>query len=304
MSNRRYDLLAVDLDGTLLAPDGRITPASKDAIDRARADGLEVVICTGRAYVETEYAIAEISAHIPADGRSVAPVITTGGAAVVDAATDTLMHAWRLESDLVERICDRFHASGRAPLILKHRGEAGYDYAILDFGPLEYPTQLWFQKMPLEVRYLQSLEEDDHIDLSLRIGFAAMTPVMRELAEPIMAEFSAEAFMQYFSAVGGSHDADPKGDPNDRVQLLEVFHPEVSKWRGIHTLASAQGIPDGRVAAIGDEINDLAMIRHAGLGIAMGNAVEPVKRIADRHTESFAQDGLANAIDRILDGEW
>ena len=59
-----------------------------------------------------------------------------------------------------------------------------------------------------------------------------------------------------------------------------------------------------RIAAIGDEINDAAMIRSAGLGVAMGNAVPAVRDAARRHTLANTHDGVAYAIARILGGEW
>ncbi|HVZ94165.1 MAG TPA: HAD hydrolase family protein, partial [Phycisphaerales bacterium] len=75
-------------------------------------------------------------------------------------------------------------------------------------------------------------------------------------------------------------------------------------WTAIHRLAMEQRIPRERIASIGDEVNDLAMIEGAGLGIAMGNAVPAIKEAAKAHTESNAKDGVARAIERILNGEW
>ena len=91
---------------------------------------------------------------------------------------------------------------------------------------------------------------------------------------------------------------------DDSVHLLEVFDRQVSKWTAIHRLALEQGVPRERIAAIGDEVNDLAMIEGAGLGVAMGNAVPAVKAAARAHTASNAQDGVAVAIRRILSREW
>ncbi|MEM1164918.1 MAG: HAD hydrolase family protein [Planctomycetota bacterium] len=304
MSPPRYDLLAVDLDGTLLDPNGRVSEASRDAVARAREAGLEIVICTGRAYSEAADAIHAIEAHLPAAGRRIAPVVTTGGAAVFDAATDRLLHVWRLDEALVRGMCERFRELNRAPLILKDRGATGYDYLVVKYGPLEYPSKWWFSNMPLEVRYIDHIDDDEYPEDSIRLGFAAGWAAMREIVAPLIEEFGERAFIQYFGAIGGTHEPDPDGPTDDKVQLLEVFHREVTKWRGIHALAYAQGIPDERVAAIGDEINDLAMIRSAGLGIAMGNAVPEVKDAADVETASHNHDGLAMAIDKILSGEW
>ena len=58
------------------------------------------------------------------------------------------------------------------------------------------------------------------------------------------------------------------------------------------------------MAAIGDQINDLTMIRGAGLGIAMGNAIQPVKDAARQRTRGHHEDGVAHAIEQILSGAW
>jgi hydroxymethylpyrimidine pyrophosphatase-like HAD family hydrolase len=72
----------------------------------------------------------------------------------------------------------------------------------------------------------------------------------------------------------------------------------------VHRLALEQRIPRERIAAIGDEVNDIAMIEGAGLGIAMANAVPQVKKAAKVETASNADDGVARAIEKILSGEW
>ena len=60
----------------------------------------------------------------------------------------------------------------------------------------------------------------------------------------------------------------------------------------------------GRICATGDEINDMAMISQAGLGIAMGNAAPSIKAAAKRETLHHDDDGVAHAIKMVLDGEW
>jgi hypothetical protein len=64
------------------------------------------------------------------------------------------------------------------------------------------------------------------------------------------------------------------------------------------------GLTPAQIAAIGDEINDVTMIAGAGLGIAMGNAIAPVRQAARRTTRTNAEAGVAYAIDRILASEW
>jgi hydroxymethylpyrimidine pyrophosphatase-like HAD family hydrolase len=270
----------------------------------AGSRSIEVVICTGRGVAESKVAIDSIRADIPAKGREVAPIVVAGGAMVADARSGRTLHRWPMDRGLVERLCAHFAAANRAPLVLKDRDAAGFDYLVVNTGPIEHPTQWWFEVMDVEVKFIDSIAHDPHPEHTVRVGFAAETPVMRALAASVKEGFGHETTVQHFCAVAGNRDGGPHGVRTEDIQLLEVFDRQVNKWTAIHQLALKQGIPRERVAAIGDEVNDLAMIQGAGLGIAMGNAIPEVKAAADVQTLGHAQDGVAYAILRILAGEW
>jgi 3-deoxy-D-manno-octulosonate 8-phosphate phosphatase KdsC-like HAD superfamily phosphatase len=89
-----------------------------------------------------------------------------------------------------------------------------------------------------------------------------------------------------------------------RYHILEVFSKDANKWTALSWLAARHGVTTERMVAIGDEVNDESMIVGAGLGIAMGNAVPRVKAAAKRQTLRHDEDGVAHAIERVLDGEW
>lgn len=309
MPEPKYDILALDLDGTLLGPDGRVSDANAQAVERARRAGIEVVLCTGRGYRESGEAIQAIRADRIAAGRSVAPVVVSGGAMIVDASTSRTLHRWPLDPGMAAEVCDLFASMNRAPLLLKDFDAAGYDYLVINSGPIEPPTQWWFEHMPVEVRFISSLDDDEHPEHTVRVGFAASTSVMTEMAAAVRAQFGRRAVIHAFAAVSSAEDrVGADGKPivgkDENIHLIEVFDAQVSKWTAIHRLALEQGIARERVAAIGDEINDLAMIEGAGLGIAMGNAIDEVQRAAQRQTLHHADHGVAYAIDKILTGEW
>lgn len=304
MPAHRYDLIALDLDGTLFGPDGRVSQANRDAVQRARDAGIEVVICTGRALVESGEAIRAIEAFKPARGREVAPVVCAGGAMVCDASTGKTLHRWPMDEGLVRRLGDHFARLSRAPLILKDRDAAGFDYLVVNTGPIEPPSQWWFNVMDVEVKFIDDIRHDPHPQHTVRVGFAATSSVMHELASGVHEYFGAETLTQHFAAVAGIHPDQPHGIKDGRIHLLEVFDRQVNKWTAVRRLALEQGIARERVAAIGDEVNDVAMIEGAGLGIAMGNAVASVKHAAKVQTLSHAEDGVAHAIGKILAGEW
>jgi hydroxymethylpyrimidine pyrophosphatase-like HAD family hydrolase len=83
---------------------------------------------------------------------------------------------------------------------------------------------------------------------------------------------------------------------NYQGHILEVLPPTVSKWAALYQLAVQLGIAAQDILAVGDDENDLEMIRHAGLGVAMGNATAAVKAAADYVTGTNAEDGLVQAI--------
>ena len=87
---------------------------------------------------------------------------------------------------------------------------------------------------------------------------------------------------------------------NYQGYILEILQAGVSKWQALQQLAAQQGIVPEEIIAVGDDHNDLEMIRYAGLGIAMGNAVPEVKAAADAVTGSNAENGLVQALERFI----
>lgn len=81
---------------------------------------------------------------------------------------------------------------------------------------------------------------------------------------------------------------------------IDIIHGDVSKAKGIAILAKRLKVKQEEIIAIGDNINDIPMLKYAGLGIAMGNAPDRVKKAADLVTLSNDEDGVAKFIERIL----
>lgn len=302
MPARKYDILAVDLDGTLLDPSGRVSGRNRAAVAAAREAGLEVVICTGRGLVESRHIIDAIDGRRLPRGWPAAPAAVAGGAMIADASTGRTLHRWPMDEALVRRIVARFADAKVASMVLKDPDAAGFDYLIVDTGELDPVNLWWFDKMGVERRHVPSLDVDEHPEHTVRVGFAAATENMYGLGREVMSEFANEATLHHFAAVSAKHAAD--GGKDDSIHILEAFDPRVNKWTAVEWLAGEQGVARERIAAIGDEINDVALIRGAGLGIAMENAVEGVKAVARRHAPSNAEDGVAYAIERILEGAW
>lgn len=293
----RYDLLAIDLDGTLLDPHGRLPKASIEAVARARDAGLHIVVCTGRGFGESKQIVEALGSVGPV------PVIVAGGAMISEAPNGRTLHRWAMDRTLVRELCDHFAARSLAPLLLKDRHAAGFDYLVVNSGPLEEPSRWWFSVMDIEVKFIDHPDHDPHPEHTVRVGFAAHTARMLDLSRSVSEAFGERTTVQHFAAVSGA-DGSAEGGKDDAIHLLEVFDRQVNKWSAVRHIAAELGVPRERIAAIGDEVNDLPMIEGAALGIAMDNAVPAVSKAADRHTRDNASDGVGHAIDQILEGVW
>jgi hydroxymethylpyrimidine pyrophosphatase-like HAD family hydrolase len=83
--------------------------------------------------------------------------------------------------------------------------------------------------------------------------------------------------------------------------FTEIAPAGVTKWSAIQRLAKQWGIAEAEICAVGDDVNDIPMIRAAGLGVAMGNAQPLVKAAADRIAPSHDEDGLAEVVTWLLE---
>jgi hydroxymethylpyrimidine pyrophosphatase-like HAD family hydrolase len=87
---------------------------------------------------------------------------------------------------------------------------------------------------------------------------------------------------------------------NAEGAFLELMSPDTSKWRALSKLIAGEGYTPEQIICIGDEVNDLEMISHAGLGVAMGNAIPEVKAVAQYVTHSNEEDGVAHVIEQFV----
>ncbi len=297
----RYDLLAIDLDGTLLGHGGGVGGVSqrnKEALHRARAAGIRTVICTGRGLAECRHVTAAIT--------QTDPVVVAGGAIIACPETSATLHRFAMPEHVVTQAVDIMLDLDHAALVLKDPVAAGYDYLVVR-GPRNIPldpvTRWWFESMSVRVREVASLDHDEHPEHTVRVGACGFSSQMASAETQIRDRFAHTVVVHQFGAVVAP-DHIKTNASGETLHVLEAFDQDATKWSAISHLAKQWGIPASRIAAIGDEINDLSMIEGAGLGIAMGNAIPKVKAIANQHTAPNHEDGVALAIDRIIDGAW
>lgn len=294
----RYDMIAIDLDGTLLDSRGRVSEKNAEAVRAARDAGIRVAVCTGRGLVECAHYLDQIG--------QTDPVVVAGGSIIACPVERKTIHRFALEQPLVARATERLLGHGHPVMILKDPVHAGYDYLMVvgeQRLALDPVTVWWLEEMKIAHRFVSHVREDEHPEHSVRLGVCALSGALEMIISDLHAAFGDDATMHHFPAVLSPEHA--AGLPaGQKLHILEVFDKRANKWSAIQWLAGAHGVALERICAIGDEINDLSMISQAGLGVAMGNAVGPVKAAAGRHTLANDDHGVAHAIGCVLSGEW
>jgi hypothetical protein len=263
------DLVLIDVDGTLHGAGG-VDPRVWDAADRARGRGLRLAICTGRSGVG---AALDYARRLDPDGLH----IFDSGAVILGGAGD--VHS---ASELPPELCAAMLDLARAEdLELElYTAQGGY------YVRRETPD------IALHARMLRRTVET--IDLSRPPG----TPVrVQFVARHGEAWARARAATRAMPGVD-LHEAGAPTMPG--LVFASVTARGVSKLAAAHSVAAHYGLPDlKRVAMAGDGDNDLELIRAAGLGIAMGNAPEHVRAVADRVVGHVDAAGLADALDAL-----
>ena len=273
-----YRLIALDLDGTLLSPGGAVTPRARAAVLSCIEAGYVVCFATGRNHTESRAVIEQVG-HFDA-------AVFVGGAMVVDTRTGTTLHRTGMAADLAAAVVEEIESAGHAALALQDTERAGVDYYISgDRDP--HPSHgVWTAAMKVRCDVVAGLASADHAH-TVRLGAVVPSDSGPELERRLTRRFAERVYLHRIRV------------PGTGVDVVEVFDPSVNKWAGIMKVAETRGIPPEAIIAVGDDMNDLHMVRAAGLGVAMGNAREEIKAVADRVIGSNAEEGLAAFLEEL-----
>lgn len=297
-----YDLIAIDLDGTLLNSRHEVSPTNIDAIARAKASGVKVCVCTGRGFRECRMITEQIN--------QTDPVMVAGGAIIAEGVSGRTLHRFPMPVALVRDLVNVLVSHGHAALVLKDPHgtsacgvEPGHDYLVVSPRGIEGVdpvSRWWFDMLKIHVEVVSTLDDDAHPEHTVRVGVCGSRRETKAAAAELREAFADRVTLHHFGAVVPSFSS----DPDDGIVILEAFDRDVNKWTAIDWLARRDGIDPARIAAIGNDVNDVEMLRRAGLGVAMGNAIPECLSVATRTTLAHDDSGVAHAIDHILNGRW
>ena len=259
-------LLALDVDGTLLTSGGQLTDRTRHALERAAAVGWHVALVTGRPL-----AVALPVVHDLALGNH---VVAANGATVVEVTTGRTVHQATLPAPLVIEVVGRLRAAipGLGLAVTSNRGlfrEPGFD----QIAPLSTP-------------------HGDAVDDA--------TPGADDEVHSVVLYVLGAETMRLLSLVRALVPSSLAVSPSGLRGSVELARPDVDKSSGLARLCDVLGVGQHEVVAFGDGLNDIGMLRWAGLGVAMGNAFEEAKAAADEVTATNDADGVAVVVERLL----
>lgn len=282
----RYRLLITDLDGTLLDRKGQVSARNLEAIRRLQYAGVEVVPATGRSLPECDHVLD----HINHEGHA----ITAGGALVHDARDGSVVIRRTLDPELVRGIAKVLERHGHLAHLLQDHTAAGVDYIMIGEQPFDPATEWWFSHLPVQYRRVPSIDGDPEHPHTVRIGTVALGRVLGSVVDAIEREFGGHVDAKHWSALTA------EAAIGSETHLLETFARDVNKWTAIESLCAQYGIDPAETVAVGDGLNDLEMLRHAGFGIAMANADPRIAGISKAQVGHHDRSGFADAADLVL----
>ena len=276
----RFRLLAVDIDGTLVNSRDELTAATRDALIRAGQADIRVVLATGRRYSRTLHLVEPLAIDVP---------LVTASGSLVKCPRDhrTLFKADYDQPTLGEAaaIVDRF---GFHPLMCADTFDEGFDFYCDESAVLNPFLDEYIRLNPGCWQH--------------RAGLVACPPegvfnvfTMGTHAQMLALQADLEGRMP------GRLTTHVLRSPRYRGHICEIAMAGITKWSAIQWLAAQWAIPDAAICAVGDDVNDLAMIQSAGLGVAMGNAQPEVKAAADRVVATHDEDGLVQVVEWLLE---
>ena len=275
-----YDLVVLDLDGTILEKEfeGGYSPRVRHAIAAVQASGVPVTIATGRTldYVRTQTPLLGITT----------PVVTTQGAVVGDPVSGEVLFEADMPLDVARAVAEWADKTGRVTIFYfsnrdgtttLYQNREVWQSAVYDH---------WFG-MPRRIQpnLSELLGARDHpplkfISVNDASAEADLTPILQERFGPTMHMARTHALLIEGTAAG------------------------VDKGSGLLHLLEHLKIAPQRVLAVGDNENDIPMLKIVGMGVAMGQATDKVKSFAQWIAPSIFEDGAAVAMERFVIGDW
>ncbi|MGL5684415.1 MAG: Cof-type HAD-IIB family hydrolase [Vagococcus fluvialis] len=282
-------MIASDMDGTLLSSHLAISETNKEAVLEAQAQGIEFMVATGRAYSEAKPALDDAGIKCCMITGNGAQIFDENGEAIVTFSIDK-----KTTKEIMTTLREKnlyFELMTTNGVYAESQPQRVENFATLLANQVPHLTFKMAIAMAsthlnmLPVHYINNYDEllvDDSVEILKVITFSDEGP---KLLRPIADELEANGPLYVTASF-----------PNN----IEINHKDAQKGNAVKLMAEKRGIELEDVMTIGDNFNDVSMLKVAGVSFAMGNAEEDVKKIAKYEADTNMNHGVGKAILRAI----
>jgi len=274
-----YKMVVLDLDGTLLNDDKKISPMSIKVLEALREKNIEIVVATGRRYRFARSLFESTGFPIT--------VLSSGGTLVRNTGEDKKLLSRYIDSQHFQDVIRIGRELSLFPVLHVDKYEEECDF-LLEFEKESPCYSSYITGSVRECRIVGDFLKYRDCDVLLMCymgGEEALESFEARIRERHGRRLNTH-IMTTLKRIG---------------PVLEIMNPLGNKWHSLADYAGSINISPREIVALGDDNNDIEMIKNAGLGIAMKNATEKVKAAADftsRHTNN--EDGVALALAKLF----
>jgi HAD-superfamily hydrolase, subfamily IIB len=265
-----YKIIAIDMDGTLLREDKTISDRTKEAIKKAKELGVKVVLASGRPIEGIDQYLKELNLISETDY-----VLSYNGALVLNTKTRDVISSSLLYGRDVHMLYEiskelgvNIHAFSRINGLITPKNSRYTD------------VEANINGIEINVMPFEKVAEDEEIVKIMMIDEPEiLSKAVERLPQKLYEDYTVVQSTPYF---------------------LEFLNKVSNKGVGVQALAEHLDINREEIICVGDAGNDHHMIEYSGLGVAMGNATDEIKEIADYITTSNEEDGVAEVIEKFI----
>ena len=269
----RPRLLALDLDDTLLRSDLSISYRTRNAIKRTEQAGVTIALASGRIPKAMDRFSRLLGLH-----KRPGYLVCNNGALIQESHTGSVIHETRIEPKIALAVCELADAEG-------------FPVQVYENDIMYVSRQNEYSKFDEKLTGLRQVVAENFRAMVGAGCYKLIIPGDPMLLAPL--ESLIRTYLEKHVTLFAS-----------RPYFLEIMPPETDKGTALAKIAETMGIGAEETMAIGDSMNDEAMIRWAGIGVAMVNGDERIKTIADIVTEDTNDDdGVAGIIDKYFFGK-
>lgn len=266
-------LIALDLDGTIVGQSNEIRDPIKQAIQAVQQQGVQVMIATGRMFCSALRFYQEIGCNLP--------LACYQGALIKDPTTETIHRHWSVPAPLVVDLLDYLEDPEWIDQISIHF----YIDDQLYVREINETTEDYCQRSQIQPLAVGNLRSMSHREPTKVLVLSHTPEMSSQLLQGLQARYTPEQLYLTQSI----------------STFLEATHPQVNKGEAVRYVAEELlGLAADQVMAIGDNFNDLEMLQYAGIGVAMADAPPGVKQVADFVVPGVEADGVVTAIEKFI----